>query len=336
MVEALRAGTMKIRDEGHLTNSLIDKMEGQVEHWNKMLAEYLEKDPAGPDDQPGQNARMADLYRRHLEEELDFGRYAETDQYCFNCDAHMYVIPIDEKTAVYCGSTDYWRIAEASGKKYDYAFKETDVLPCAANHLTSVGHMTADVEFATGRVRFVNHFYKTFEDLPKDQEYSSPGLCSVLGRERIMKHLAAQNIGYGQMGNMSLSVYSNDVSVILGMSSDIIEDRTYDTENALAGKYGNEYTDEERGEMQRDLEKMKKFSKELEDGGYTDRGEISLGMWRWMCADESLIKSSGAKFPKECGSALVRLKPGRYRVSHFYDMSKGDDPIYSRIEPITE
>ena len=61
-----------------------------------------------------------------------------------------------------------------------------------------------------------------------------------------MQHLATKNVGYGQMGNMSVTIYDNDNDKIL-IGSDYAEDY-------ISGEYGDEY-----------IEPYKEFQKELDE-----------------------------------------------------------------------
>ena len=52
------------------------------------------------------------------------------------------------------------------------------------------------------------HFQKEVnESIPEND------ICNIVGRNNLMQHLATKNVGYGQMGNTSISIWSNKTEV---------------------------------------------------------------------------------------------------------------------------
>lgn len=126
---------------------------------------------------------------------------------------------------------------------------------------------------------------------------------SLLGRVELTKHLAELNIGYGQMSNMSVDIFKrkDGKQIIIGDE----EEFEYNT---------NEYD-------------------------YL--GSISLAVWRWMCADKSILEKYGEELPelKEDDQIsdsdyrdyiLAKVEKGTWVIEHFFDFKEFDNNgIYS-------
>jgi hypothetical protein len=318
LVKGLKDGSVKILGN-HRTNSLIERLERDIKH----NAEAREKFKDRPS--------MLSMIENN--ETVRFGHYlgSGSEQYCFDCGGRMYIIPLDEHTIAYCDGSEYWDLADKSGKKYDFLMTRDHVKECEASHLREAKKLSVEIELESGKIVFCNHFgEKPILDLPKEEEHSEPSINCILGRARVMKYLGSQNVGYGQMGNMSVTIYSNpDDEILIG--EDDGNDRIYDLENSLSGKYG-ELKEEDRKRNTATLERYKEFEKILKDGKYKIRGQVSCRVWRWMCADDAHVKRVKAK-PSNEGEKAVRfnVKPGKYTVEHYYDFQDG--PIYSRLIP---
>lgn len=332
LLKGLKDGSITIKNQGHLTNSLIEKIEHNIKIWKEAVKEYKDIIAGKIPNKEGRKSdpkRMLELYEERLNNHLEIGRYLEGEQYCFHCDSTMYYLLVDEKTIAYVDSRYYWERCEQSGNKYEYVFKPKDIKICAASDLVKVSKLTSTINFPTGDVAFVNHYGKTVDDLPKKEKYSRPGLNSVLGRNRIMQYLANQNIGYGQMGNMSIGIYSNDKDEII-VGSDYFKDKIADTENYLNGKYGKKPTGEDLKRCQKKLKDAKKFDALLKKGNFKLKGSISLSVWRWMCADVSIKKTLKGE-----DNVRVKLQAGKYQIEHYYDFPKNGDFLYSRLKLIS-
>lgn len=130
----------------------------------------------------------------------------------------------------------------------------------------------------SGKLTFANHFYRIFDDAPKDMKYTTPySLNHTLGRRNIADYLAGQNIGYQQVGNTSVQFYmKKDGSEI------IVDNYSMDGYHDYLNGY-NEY--ELTPEA---IEKYKQIDEEFDF-----IGSISMGVWRWMCGDKELVDSKG-------------------------------------------
>jgi hypothetical protein len=340
LIEGLKNKTIKVLQKGHLTHDLIEDLERRVRHWQgvvekekAILASGKSKTEHGSD-----RKSMIERFEKFVTEPLEPGRYIEMggaiEAYCFNCDATMYVFLVDENTVAYCDSHDYWDIAEKSGQKYGYAFKKTDVLPCPAMKLVKQKKMVTTIDVPTGELIFRNHFGEEIDDAPEDEKYSKPGLNSLLGRDKIMQYLGKQGFGYGQMGNMSVGIFSNGKNEII-VGDSYAEDRLSDHEHCL--KKGL-YSAKEMKQAEAEINELRAFKKMLKDGKFKKLGSISLAVWRWMCADKAILQKS--KFPmkelKDEYSDVVEAKvlPGKWKVEHYFDFQRrqrGEDPVYSRL-----
>jgi len=322
LANGLKDGSIKILGN-HRTNPLADRIDRDIKRNADMFEKYKDKKD---------RASMLSMIKENGE--IRFGNYIGmgTEMYCFDCGKNMYVIPLDEKTVAYCDPTEYWELADRSGTKYDFVLKHEHVKDCAAVSLRSQKKIVSEIELETGALVFCNHFgEKPILDSPEKEEYHDEwNLNSVLGRNNITQYLAKQNVGYGQMGNMSVTVYSNPEDEILIAEHDP-EDRIEDLTAALAGEYGKN-TEERTKEMTEDLAKYKEFEELIKSGKYERRGEVNCRVWRWMCADDAHVKRVKAK-PSNEGEKAVRfkVKPGRYVIEHYYDFQDG--PIYSKMKP---
>ncbi len=322
IINGLKDGSITLLENNHSCNSLIEQLEDKLESENKHIKEYEEKISQGIlKDGDVECQGMIDFY--NIRQQCRFGSYImDIENYCFSCDGRLYVVLLDEKTIGYIPSSDYWKTAEASGKKYGYKAKTEDCKCCSAQHLNEAGKLVTEIQVPSGKLIFQNYF-ETPElyDYQGEGKYKKTSICSVLGRNELMQHLATKNVGYGQMGNMSVNIYSNGSDVIVGNGLDNHEDNKY---------YYDEHPEELNDEAKESLAKGEAFQKELEDGGYKDLGEISLSVWRWMCMDAKLLAKHKEK-PNEDAIA-VKVPKGTYVIEHYFDFSHYSEYVYSRIK----
>ncbi len=322
ILKGLESGSITIVDGSHLCNPLEKLIERKIIHYENMIDKYngnlkTEKDP----EKIAECHRMIELYTHSVN--VEFGEYiSNLEQNCFNCGEQLYVIVLDDKTIGYIPSGYYWDVAEASGQKYGYKAKKEDCPCCSAKPLIDAGKLTAEINFPSGEVIFQNYFKdKALYEIQKEGYHS---INALQGRNELMQDLASRDVGYGQMGNMSVTVYTNNRDeVIIGSSLECYEDNlSYYTENP--NNIDEDWLEEKK--------KAEEFKKILEDGNFISVGYISLGVWRWMCADLRTLEKYGEKPRKDRGSIKVKLTPGTYVIDHFYDLSDGEDFIYSTIK----
>ena len=137
---------------------------------------------------------------------------------------------------------------------------------------------------------------------------------AIRGRMNLMNYLAAKNIGYGQMGNMSVNVFLNKAGDEIIIGNDYGYDRETDRERTIKHK------------------------------GFRNLGSISLSVWRWMCGDLEVLKGHGEVVPENIkvnkqteddykDYILTKVKPGTWVIEHYYDLAteEDEDRIYSKL-----
>ena len=320
LVDGLKDGSITILDNGHSTNSLLSKLDRVLGNAKDeiVIATNLLKEGKCTDKEIEDHEWSLNFYNRTIGE-IPIGRSGlfEVSNYCFNCDADLMPIPIDENTLAYFSKYEYYDYCASKGDKYKYVIKAEDIIPCPALDLVEAKKMVSEIDVPTGELVFAN-FFRTDAIRTYNEEYSEPDVNSVIGRNRLMQELSEKNVGYGQMGNMSLAVYSNDNEIVLG--NDYYEDH-------IEGHYGD---------SEEVIEKYKDFDKEIKENGFKNQGTISLEMWRWMCADKSVIDQYGEDLEELDDVITIKVKAGRYRIEHYYDLQGDSSPAYSRITLVEE
>ena len=173
---------------------------------------------------------------------------------CYNCGKRLEAI-IDEKQK---------EILIIVPKHYSEENTSVDItskeVRCIAEEIDKLKCFSSTIKVESGQLIFVNYFDNDkIEDCPDELQYNNEySLDVLLGRYNRTKYLADQNVGFGQMGNMSLSVWK----------------RKDGKEVLLTDPYMFE----------------EKPDKEFQTN-YTHLGIICLAMWRWMCADRSVLDS---------------------------------------------
>ena len=142
-----------------------------------------------------------------------------------------------------------------------------------------------------------------------------------------MKNLASRNIGYGQMGNTYINVYSNDKNeVIIGSEGCFLDNDAYYKSNPEALKKDKDWDKE--------TEHYRAFEAATKD--MKVKGDICLDVWRWQCADVEVLATKNENWKEEmdAGTDVVELhlEPGTYIIEHYYDFPKNGDYLHSRIK----
>lgn len=321
IIKGVKDGTITILESGHQCNPLLDKLEYTYEHTLKIIQEYKDKIKNGEEENDGVKCeRMIDLFESKLEAKIGQS-IADMEQYCFNCDANMYVKMLDEKTIGYVPTGKYWDIAEKSGTKYGFKISKKDIPECECKHLTKAQKLTTTINVPSGKLIFQNFFRS--EKLSDPDDYSKPGLNSILGRNEIMQDLAKRNVGYGQMGNMSVEIYANKEEIIIGNCEDGYLDNEY---------YYEQHPEKIDDDWKEETKNYKKFKSRLDKGKFKHLGSISLGVWRWMCTDETFYKENNEKQGEYDDQVIVKVKKGTYEINHYYDFPRNGDYIYSTLK----
>jgi hypothetical protein len=316
--DGLKNKTIKIKDSKHHFNDILTSIEHQVDHYLDWLKELqtqggnwigYDKKPVGKERANG----LIQMINLNLYAELEFGRYLHNvEAQCFNCDARMYAVLMDEKTIMLIDSHLYWKLADKSGKKYEFILTKKMIPNCEAHNLMKAKVLKSEIEVPTGKLLFTNFFQKD-EIYEMKEEHERQSICSIIGRDKLMQYLGKKNIGYGQMGNMSVAVFVKDTG----------------DEIIIGNCWG--YTPE-KGEYDVTFE------------GFKNLGNISLSVWRWMCGDLKILEQHGEKVPKsikvnKCVEVdykdyiLTDVKPGRWAIEHYFDFfrqgTKSD--IFSKL-----
>lgn len=330
VVKGLKDGSITILDGGHRCNSLVDYLERKYKNIIERQNEYREHLKNGKTEVVSKHnnstiidcKRMIEFYDYNLMVEV--GKYiTDVEHTCFGCDSELYVVLIDEKTLAYVPSGDYWDICDKSENKYDYSFTKDDLTKCEAIDLIKSKKMTTVIDVPSGKL-IIQNYFKTDELYDREDKYSGASICSTLGRYELMKYMATKNVGYGQMGNMHINIYSNKKGeIIIGDDFDSYEDNKWYYES------NPQEINEDWIETQKN---MKNFDRLLKDGGYESNGNICLSVWRWQCMDKELLMGYGEEPNKE--SIEIEVPIGKYEINHYYDFSKEHDPIYSTIKLI--
>lgn len=322
ILKGLENGSITTVGGSHDCHPLTKSIERKLNHFQEMIEKYKDElDTEQDAEKIAQCHRMIEHYNRFSS--VEFGNYIEHfEDQCFNCGEQLYVIVIDDKTIGYIPSLYYWSQAEASADKYDYKAKIEDCICCSAKPLIDAGKLTAEISFPSGEVIFQNFFKNDLLYKMEKEGYHS--INALKGRNELMQDLASRNVGYGQMGNMSVTVYTNNKDeVIIGSDLDYYEENL---------EYYEEHPKEANEDWQEEKERAEEFKNILKDGNFVSVGYICLDVWRWMCADIKTLEKYGEKLSKDRDSIKVKLSPGTYTIDHFYDLSDGEDLIYSTIK----
>lgn len=334
IIKGLQEGKITIVNDGHLMNSIIDSLEHHLAHNNKCINEYEDKIANGKvmdDDVKCEN--MIDLYKRNNTCAIG-KRIPEIEAYCFNCDQKLFPIIVADNKIILISWREYYDLNKTNNYKYEFTEKES--CSCGAKALIENKKLVSYIDFPTGHLVFANYF-KTANDTPKGEEYSDPSLNSLIGRNKRMLYLAEQGFGFGQMGNMSVSIFVNPKGdIIIGDEIAMVEETICDKEAYLNGEYGKPPKEEDIKRCQKEIADGKAYMKIIEEGQYKYIDDISLSVWRWMCADKKTLKAlKEPKFADHMDVVKVKVEPGRYKLEHYYDLIDTTDIenvyLYSRL-----
>lgn len=318
LVEALKSGKIKIDSKGHLHNDVLPSLERHLEYKQDHLRKLIEKGanytwshdkeqkPIGEES----SKSLIQWVRHDILEPLIFGHYLyDHEIYCFNCGDRLHIVPIDENTITLVDWGIYHENQEKSGLKHEYTITDTEIPVCSSKELCDSKKMVAEIQVPSGELVFTN-FFKKDEIYDKPDEIVS--INAIKGRYELMLYLAGKNIGYGQMGNMSVNVFVKETG----------------DEIIIGNDYGYNETDGE-------------FT--ITHDGFENLGSISLSVWRWMCGDVQILNEHGEKLPKlkmnKCiehdyeDYILTKVQSGTWVIEHYFDFMERDDEtnIYSKL-----
>ena len=151
-----------------------------------------------------------------------------------------------------------------------------------------------------------------------------------------MDYLATQNVGYGQMGNMAVAIYSNlkDEILVADSSMEELIGNVEDVEESP-----DLWSEEEAKQVMEDGKYAKPFRDYIKSRNMKFLGKISLSVWRWMCADKSVLEEAGEKIKSNEGrsykeAVIFNVDKGDWVIEHYFDFAyEGmDNSIYSKIK----
>jgi hypothetical protein len=344
IIERLKDGSMVLVNKSHLTGSVVGRLELDFKNTNKIIQEYESEITTGvkrKEDSDVDPQHMIDLFKRQLT--TTFGQaLSQFEVSCANCGSTLYFVVLNDTIATLIEPRFYYDLKESKTEKFAYKLQVTDELPdCKAKELVKQKKLTSIIDIQSGVLYFRNHFSNGDRE---DNLYSIPdegyhSINDLQGRNELMQYLATQNVGYGQMGNMSVTVYSNgNDEIIIG------DDIAYFDERFLSDKEFAEYvqenptywTEERIIEHKQDQADALAFEKLLKDGNFKNLGDISLSVWRWQCADKSVLKKHkySLKLDGYKDQVIAKVQAGKWQIDHFYDFAENGSFLYSRLKLI--
>jgi hypothetical protein len=307
-------GQIKIDTCGHIAtdwndrnqfDSYFDDLKKAIDRKNEFQEEQIKKDPT-----------KKELYQKinsiFVETLFEPGQMVNAflaslpEPQCDGCGERLRAVIKSNNEIAFVGMSTFFDI----DKDRDNTIKLDEIPNCEFAKLDVKDRIETKIEVPTGNLVFANFF--------RQKEIYSPGdfeINSLLGRIQLAKHLADLNVGYGQMGNMSVDVWkrTDGKQIIIG-------DGEYFENSEYYQVHQNEFI-------------------------YL--GNICLDVWRWMCADKSVLEKHGEKLPKlkvdKCVDLeyrdfiLAKVESGTWVIHHYYDLLSGSEEnngVYSVLNKI--
>lgn len=327
----LQNNEITIVDSDHMIGSVLEIIEHEISSIHSEMKNCVEKISTLSDSvKIKEEQNMYDITQKKLYKTIGLGSHIRMwyEPQCHACEQSMRLTLFDENTIGFISNRDYNEKSKLFG--YNYTPTKEDIKTCIASDLKLSAKLTSTINVPSGEL-VIKNFFNTDEiyKLPKDEEYKGASIQSILGRNKLMQYLASKNVGYGQMGNMSVGVYIKDDDIIIGNS--YVEDRIIDLEATIEEL---ESDDKELDDYKEELKDAYAFSNLIKE--YKCLGTISLSVWRWMCIDKSILDSYNEPLViDEYDRAVVaNVTAGQYQIEHYYDFPENGDYIYSRINLI--
>lgn len=322
--EGLRTGTITLDLKSHRCNPIIEQVSRYVNQKKDWIKQLETGSYTSPHDKKVWSKEECDNMIKfltvNLENQEEPGEYFhDNEAYCFDCGGRHHLTVVDEKTVSLLSYSNFDKKREEKGFKWlDFTFRydPADIPVCPAKSLVESKKMVSEINVPSGQLLFANFFKEEkIYDFPKEGKYKEENsINGLLGRFNLMQYLATQNIGYGQMGNMSVNVFVNKAG------DEIIIGNDYGYDN----KTDREYT--------------------IKHKGFKNLGSISLSVWRWMCGDLEVLQGHGEVVPDNIkvnkqteddykDYILTKVKPGTWVIEHYYDLmtDEDEDKIYSKL-----
>ena len=331
IADRLMEGKMTIDTRGHLTNPVNHELiiRRIIENLRSLKEKYKEEEK---DDKGYWDLLL------NWEHETGDVLHDTREVYCFNCGQRSALVMVDENTLSLLDTMtttdlhDKWKEKHGTLKGFK-VHMDDDIPMCSVIDLVNSGKMSVEIECPTGEIVFQNYF-KTdrLYDYPEDvnQYEDENSINCIKGRYSLMKTLAKENVGYGQMGNMSVNVFKNDPG----------------TEVLIGGDYYYDKDDQEHEFNGNNFDHFPQYK------GFKNLGSISLSVWRWQCADKQVLIDANEPLPEEhsahswsdveeaplqrwADTIIASCQPGTWVVEHYFDLQRGgdkkDNMVYSRL-----
>ncbi len=150
------------------------------------------------------------------------------------------------------------------------------------------------------KIVFANFFSPEVSVEHKNRYSKEFNICSLIGRINTTKHFASMGIGYGQVYNMSMYVYSNGTEIIC-----------------------SEHCHDDGGFGEEEDAEIAKLQTYILAGNFKLKGSICCDVWRWECIDYKEGKSKGIFKKDEQGEekdhVTVPISGKSVRVEHYFE-----------------
>lgn len=304
------SGKLKVDNKGHNDLEFNDTTQDKKnkEYFTKVL-DHLKKVIDRP-----KSDRMQEIYLQDIEQKFEPGQSLNMlislpEKYCWGCDDRLIPILKSYNEVSFVSMMKYFKICDTKPTKDDSLIDVKDIPECELGTKNIKDKIVTEINLPTGDLVIANFFReKEIYDTPNG---SGANINCLLGRIELAEYLEKLDVGYGQMGNMSIEVWKKlDGSEVLFTGS-----YNYDEETDTEGEYVYD--------------------------GFKHLGNISLSVWRWMCADLVTLKKHNEKLPKlledDCVEddyrdfILAKVKPGKWVIEHYYDIEERKDGIYTKL-----
>jgi len=319
--DGIKDGSIKVDARGHNTSLSAHKPNFGDEFVKERIISRLDRYLEMYEEE--EDADQKEYYHKALIEPIHTMPHGPREDYimifgameeeCRHCGAYMYVYLAKDEKSVYLKGADGEEIACPFADGFE-----------KANNTINV---------PSGELLFANFFLKGEElpDCTEDQKYTSEWSVSrIIGRMNIAKSLADQDIGYGQVGNTTITLFVNKERTkikILDCPESIIDNFEW-----MMEEEPENITPVYKGIYDR--------TKALLLSDWEEVGEICLSMWRYMCADRQVYDKAGltlnasrkTEITDDEEHVLCQVKPGKWEIIHHYDTSaSGDDNLVAEL-----
>lgn len=304
VIQALQSKKLKFNPNGHaLHMEPIDAIHVNYARWTSYYLREMASDKSAED-----KGYTESWYKHNTE--TDINKITDHKNYCWNCGREMLMI-LDDNGVL---TTGYWK------DENDDGLGDLRIKPLACDFDNSFPKVTINVP--TGKLVFVNFFdAEEMRGFPKDIEYDRQNSINHLnGQKRLMEHLAKVGVATCQMGNMSLAFYGNDTEII-GID-DYFEEHIADYE------YMKENGEKIDSYDRKNYKRAVKLTKYIKKNNLKKLGEITCEMWRWQCADQSVLDKYD-EHPED-NTFTANVTAGEWEVEHYYRTDEDAD-FYSRM-----